>query len=229
MMPHTLTATLDTSVAGSPKVTLTFTGIQAGTLLVERRTAAGWDAVRGYDSITVTAGHTGGIIREVPQNTALQYRSTLTLTTGGVETVTANATGTLDLGGDWLYSTDGRGGNQVTVVDVSELVYKTNTEVVDVIGRPDRIAVGDVLQWPDVTLTLATFTAAERNSLRALLASGGVVGFAPRHPADVGVDEELWYLAVVGVAERRAARLAQEQTRIWELRCSRAAAPAGLA
>jgi hypothetical protein len=204
-------------------VVLTVTANEATHFTVYRVTGDTTQAVRGAlnkasDGALVVADY------EAPQNTSLSYYAEATDGTQTRVSSIVKPTGKIDRGGDVVFGlTNPLAWLQLNVEGLPELVRKGRRDVVEVIGRPDPIAVSDVRLYPSGTLTLITLTDGERQALNNLLADGGVLAFSPRYP-DFGFSD-VWYFSVGDARESRTSPLGQESSRRHALDVQRIAPP----
>jgi hypothetical protein len=161
---------------------------------------------------------------ETPQNQALSYIAVVTDGTLSKTSSIAVVSGTIDRGADVLFGlTNPLATVPVNVVGIPDLATSPPQEVVRVVGRADPIVVSDVRSYPTGTLMLATVDDAERLAINSILAGGSILAFSPRYPT-YGFDD-VWYLSIGGVAEKRASEVVTDPAREWDLAFQRIAPP----
>jgi hypothetical protein len=216
-----ITATVDDS-GRWVTVAVTCTGMTSGSVM--RVVADGSRAVRGASN-KAGAGGLAVADYEAPQNTPLTYYATVTDGVSTKATGVVTAAAVVDRGGDAMFGmVNPLAVVIVHVIGLPDLATGAPREVVRVINRADPIVVSDVRSYPTGTLMLATVSDAERFAVGGLLSSGAVLAFSPHFPT-YGFDD-VWYLSIGDVTERRASEVATDQTREWDLAFQRVAPPA---
>jgi hypothetical protein len=172
----------------------------------------------------VAAGALNVADYEAPQNQALKYVAVVTDGTLAATSSIVTVSGTIDRGGDVLFGlTNPLATVPVHVVGIPDLSTAAPQEAVHVVGRADPIIVSDVRSYPTGSLLLATVTDEERIAVNGLLADGTILAFSPRYPT-YGFDD-VWYLSIGGVSEKRASEVVTDPTREWTLAFQRIAPP----
>lgn len=218
------TITLTATLAGAGRwvvLTLTCTGMTQATIY--RVTADGVQAVRGaFDLDVVDALNAADY--EAPQNVPLTYFARVSDGVMTQESSIVTVDGVVDRGGDAILSlTTPTSPLLVSVIGIPELTSRARRDVVEVIGRPDPVVVNDARLYPTGTLTVATFTDADRDTLRTFLASGDIIAFSPRWP-DFGFSD-VWYFSVGDYVERRYSPLGDRPERAFVLDVQRVSPP----
>ncbi len=111
----------------------------------------------------------------------------------------------------------------VLVNDMSEYDYATPTAVLEVLGRPDPVTVGEIRQAATGDLTLVTLSKEDRDRLHYITASGHVLLLQSSQTSGVGS----MYLAPLGLKEQRIVPLREQSERIWTLTYQEVGVPAG--
>lgn len=222
--------TLTVSLTGtnSRAVSVTVSSFGTATFWTLRRTIAGFDSggepryyIRG--AINQTTMVTNVIDTDFPQNTNVKYIATVT---DGATTQTSDETGlaggasvNIDLGADYICPmTAVAAGTPVVVSSLQELTFSSRTEILSVLSRRDRVAVGEPRQYPTFTLGCWTLTAAYQQEITDILYTSGVVLFSPRYPSWVTTSSPTaLYLAVSDVRMIRESHLGAVTEKRWEL------------
>ncbi len=111
----------------------------------------------------------------------------------------------------------------VLVNDMSEYAYATPTAVLEVLGRPDPVTVGEIRQAATGDLTLVTLDKTAREQLHYLTASGHVLLLQSTQDSGVGN----MYVAPLGLKEQRLLSLRDMEERYWTLTYQEVGSPAG--
>ena len=202
-------------------LTLTATGMTKATIY--RSSADGTQAVRGAFNVDAP----GSLVvadYEAPQGVSLSYFARTSDGTGSYDSSVAVTTGAIDRGGDVVFGlANPLAWLPLNVIGIKALAYESNIKLVNVLGRPDPIAVSDVRKFPSGTLEVYTLEDSERLSLLSLLTGSSVMAFSPSDPA-YGFSD-VWYFAVGKVTESRVSPLGTEPARKFSLEVTRIAPP----
>lgn len=113
----------------------------------------------------------------------------------------------------------------VTPKDLSELARPVVQAVIEVIGRENPVVLSQRRGGPQGTLELWTYTLAERDAMRAILADGSPLLFAPRS----GYGADYAWMAFGQASERRPDNAAgDDELRAWVLPFVTVDRPVGL-
>src|SRR5262249_3540389 len=115
-------------------------------------------------------------------------------------------------------------GGFYTLLSFPDLSFAARNASYDILGRPAQLTVSDVRSAPGGTVTLLTYTLAERDQLRTVLASGRTLIF--RMPPEFG--DPLLYIVVGDAVEARALPDVRRPERQWTLPFNVADRPGGL-
>ena len=218
--PVTLTAELNDD---GRWVVFSCTCIGATSATLYRVTPSGPQAVRGFFEKSVF-GAFNAADYEAPQQSTLTYFARVTDGVSTKDSPLVTVDGMVNRGGDVIFSlTNPLAYQQIVVVTAPSLRSPVKRDVVEVIGRPDPVVVSDVRRYASGTMTIATLSDSERTGLNNLLSSGGLIAFSPHKP-EYGF-EDIWYLSIGDVTERRVTPLGYRPERYWDLEIQRVAPP----
>lgn len=177
--------------------------------------------VRGMDTVPATTpGHFYGVDVEVP-NGIIIYEVTVSDGTNTAHGVSIGEE--MDHGGDWIYPLGlQRDGMLVNVESLKQHTYAVDREVVNVLGRPDPVAVSYGRHWFSGSLVLLTLDDTERIAIERMLFSARILVFAARLNAGY---EDVLYLSIGEVTAERTSSLAFEDSRRWTLEVQSVGAP----
>jgi hypothetical protein len=214
----TLTAT--TNPAGYVELVVTCT--DASNVTIQRYTPGGSTPVRMAKNADITSGVFYIADYEIPQATSYTYIATVTDGTDNTTTEPIEVEG-INRGGDYIAAVSAPfSGTVINVESFTQEQLRSQSDTVNVLGRPDPVVVTFGRTWFNGTLNLISLTDAERHALATIFQSGRLVLFAPR--IGVGYDDVL-FLAAGDIDVERVSRSAYEPARRWIIQVQRVAPP----